>query len=82
MSAAAAVTVYTRVGCHLCDEMLADLQSWIVAGRVLVSIVDVDSSPQLANRYGELVPVLTGDGREICHYFLDPQCLNRYLDGI
>ncbi len=74
--------VYSRAGCHLCDEMLADLQSWIAAGRIHVTIVDVDSSPQLKSLYGERVPVLAGDGQEICHYFLDPHRLNRYLDGI
>ncbi len=33
--------------------------------------VDVDSDPDLANRYGPLVPVLAMDGTEVCHYFLD-----------
>ena len=82
MSAATALTVYSRVGCHLCEEMLEDLRSWIAVGRIRVSVVDVDSSPQLRDRYGERVPVLIGDGEEICHYFLDPQRLNRYLDKI
>jgi thioredoxin reductase (NADPH) len=60
--------------------MLAELQSWISDGRIAVSIVDVDSMPQLVERYGERVPVLEGDGQEICHYFLDPQRLGRYLE--
>ncbi len=74
------LTLYTRVGCHLCEEMLAELQFWVSEGRFVLSIVDVDSTPQLAKRYGEWVPVLEGEGEEICHYFLDPQSLNRYLD--
>ncbi len=74
------LTLYTRIGCHLCEEMLAELQSRVSEGRFVLSIVDVDSTPQLAKRYGERVPVLEGDGDEICHYFLDPQSLSRYLD--
>ncbi len=74
------LTFYTRAGCHLCEEMLAELQSWVSAGRFVLSIVDVDSTPQLAGRYGERVPVLEGDGEEICRYVLDPQILSRYLD--
>ncbi len=74
------LTLYSRAGCHLCEEMLAELQPWISEGRIAVSIVDVDSMPQLVERYGERVPVLEGDGQEICHYFLDPQRLSRYLE--
>ncbi len=74
------LTLYTRDGCHLCEEMLAELEFWISEGRVVLSIVDVDSAPQLAERYGEWVPVLEGDGEEICHYFLDLDRLSRYLD--
>jgi len=33
--------------------------------------VDVDADPALVARYDELVPVLTCEGRELCHYFLD-----------
>ena len=60
--------------------MLADLQSWVAAGRMLVSVVDVDSSPQLTNRCGERMSLLAGDEKDICHYFLGPQRLNRYLN--
>ena len=76
----ARLTLYTRAGCHLCEEMLAELQAWISEGRIELSMVDVDSTPNLARRYGEWVPVLEGNGEEICRYFLDPERLNRYLD--
>ncbi len=76
----ARLTLYTRAGCHLCEEMLAGLQAWISEGRIELSMVDVDSTPNLARRYGEWVPVLEGNGEEICRYFLDPERLNRYLD--
>jgi thioredoxin reductase (NADPH) len=38
--------------------------------------VDVDSSAELASRYGERVPVLTdAAGAELCHARLDPALL-------
>ena len=57
------VTLYTRPGCHLCEE----LERLVRAQRLGVELdwtrVDVDSSPDLAQRYGERIPVLTIGGR-------------------
>jgi hypothetical protein len=40
--------------------------------------VDVDSSAELKERYGRLVPVLTdGDGKELCRYRLDEAALRQ-----
>jgi glutaredoxin len=60
----ARVTVYTRVGCHLCEVAEADVgricgelgESW--------SAVDVDADPALRAEYGDQVPVILVDGRE------------------
>jgi len=43
--------------------------------------VDVDSESGLQQRFGTLVPVLAGDDRIICHYYLDPVALDSYLTG-
>ena len=44
-------------------------------------IVDVDADPALEARYDTLVPVLTLDGAEICHYVLDRARLDAALIG-
>jgi hypothetical protein len=44
--------------------------------------VDVDSQPELQQQYGTLVPVLLGDDRIICNYYLDPTALQRFLTGV
>ena len=36
-----------------------------------VSVVDVDSDPELTRRFGIKVPVLLLDGSVICHYTLN-----------
>jgi thioredoxin reductase (NADPH) len=47
-----------------------------------VTVLDVDSDPQLEARYDELVPVLLHGESEICHYFLDEAKTREYLAGI
>jgi thioredoxin reductase (NADPH) len=47
-----------------------------------VTILDVDSEPQLEARYDELVPVLLHGESKICHYFLDEAKTREYLAGI
>ncbi len=71
-------TVYLREGCSLCDAMLDELEPY--RARMTIVTIDVDSSPELVVRYGSKVPVLVDpQGEEVCHYFLDPEILERSL---
>ena len=46
-------------------------------------VVDVDADPALEAKYDELVPVLVdGEGRELCHYFLDAAKVREYLNSL
>ena len=72
------VTLYTRVGCHLCEQaerVLAD----VVAGRAEIELVDIDADPSLTERYTVRVPVVAVDGVEIAEYELDPRMLDAAL---
>jgi len=44
--------------------------------------VDIDRDPDLAGRYGTRVPVLVGDGRELCYYFLDEDLLRSHCQRV
>lgn len=68
-----------RPGCHLCDDMIAVLRPFLNAGRFTLTLVDVDSDPALAARYGLLIPVLLDGDLEIAHYTLSPEVLEAYL---
>ena len=73
------LTLYGRLGCHLCEDMHNDL---LVLQKQLgfeLQIIDVDSDPVLVEKYGTRVPVLASDKGEICHYFLDKQALLQYF---
>jgi hypothetical protein len=76
------LTVYGRTYCHLCDDMIAGLRELQARFAFDLDVVDVNSDPALEARYGELVPVLVGDGGELCHYHLDVAKVNDYLGKI
>lgn len=57
------VVLYTRAGCHLCDDAREELERAGRRYRLVVQVVDVDSDPELVRSYGLEVPVVTIDGR-------------------
>ncbi len=79
MHSAPLLTVYERSGCHLCDDMVSTLSEWQEEFEFRIERVDVDTSPELAARYGTRVPVLVYGTIEICHHFLDLDALHRAL---
>lgn len=73
------LTVYSRTGCHLCDEMIADLRGMQASHRFELEIIDIDGVPGLEERYGERVPLLACRGRELCQYVLDRAAVTALL---
>ena len=70
-------TLYTRKGCHLCDEACAVLEEHGVA----VTSRDIDEDPQLRLRYDTCVPVVVIDGKERFRGRVDWILLRRLLEG-
>ena len=54
------VTIYTRVGCCLCDEARELLERY----GLRPEMIDIDADPQLRERYTTCVPVVVIDGKE------------------
>jgi len=74
------LVVISREGCGLCEDMLHALAELERAQSIPpVSVVDVDSDPELARRFGIQVPVLLFDGSVICHYTLNSNELLRLV---
>ena len=80
--ATARLTLYGRIYCHLCDEMLAALGPLRDELGFAVDVVDVDSDAALEQRFGTLVPVLMHAGTELCHYRLEVGKIRAYLAEI
>ena len=74
-SAASEVVVYTRQGCHLCDDAVELLRRHGQSPR----LVDIDADDQLAARYNECVPVVVIDGRVRFRGRVDERLLRRLL---
>jgi len=75
------VTMYYRHGCHLCEDMLLHLHELQKTEQFEVETVDIDTNSNLQKRFGTLIPVLEGDGSELCHYYLDEVALRGYLSS-
>jgi glutaredoxin len=56
------VVMYTRSGCHLCETAWRQLEAARERWGFDLRMVDVDSEPELAAKYGNEVPVVTVDG--------------------
>lgn len=55
------ILLYTRRGCHLCEEA----EDMLAAAGVPAAHLDVDAVPEAAARYGLRVPVLEIDGEAV-----------------
>ena len=78
------LTLYHRIGCHLCDDMrdaLHEFQREYDFGQrgFRLQEIDIDADPDLRARYGLLIPVLCLDEQEICHFHLNPAALKQAL---
>lgn len=73
------LTVLSRDYCHLCEELLAGLRQFQGRYDFAIEVIDVDSRPELEERWGELVPVVLDGDREICHHFLDVDAVDARL---
>ncbi len=74
--------LYQRTGCHLCEDMLQQLERLRLEIPFRLELVDVDADPGHREDYGARIPVLeTEQGQEISEYFLDEQGVRDYLSG-
>jgi glutaredoxin len=74
--------LYTRRDCCLCDTMKAVVEDASRKFPTSLSVVDVDSRPELAAAFGEEVPVLFIDGIKFAKYRADPRRLRDKLATI
>lgn len=60
----ARVTLYTRPGCHLCDEAKQAILAANCRDSYTLQEVNIDLDPALARRYGWDIPVVLINGVE------------------
>lgn len=59
------ITLYTRPGCHLCEQAQEIVTAAIRGQATSVHTVNIDADPVLASRYGEYIPVVALDGNVV-----------------
>jgi glutaredoxin len=77
------VTLYSRPGCHLCDEARAEI---LAIRRALPAFdlreVDIETDERLLRTYLERIPVVEVDGEIVSELVFDSPRLRGKLDNL
>jgi glutaredoxin len=66
------ITIYSRHGCHLCDDAFNILESMREELNFEINVVNIDEDPELVKLYSDQVPVIHIDGIHHDFYKVDP----------
>jgi glutaredoxin len=66
------VTIYSRQGCHLCDDAINTLESLREELNFEIEVINIDIDPELIKLYSDQVPVIHIDGEHHDFYKVDP----------
>jgi glutaredoxin len=66
------VTIYSRLGCHLCDDAHNVLESMHEELNFKIEIINIDEDAELIKLYSDQVPVIHIDGLHHDFYKVDP----------
>jgi len=81
MDKRARVILYSKPGCHLCDEMKAEMAKASCSGLYELEEINIESDPQLFARYRNDIPVLSINGVEAFKHRLTASDFRDYLNS-
>ena len=67
------VIIYSRPGCHLCDEAKAAIQNAGCINEFTLEEINIESDGDLLRKYKYDIPVITIDGLEVFIHRLTPE---------
>jgi len=73
------ITLYTRGGCHLCDQAKSQILSLLSEFGATLREVDIDDDTLIHDRYTNDVPVIFLGSQMIAQHRLDPARLRHLL---
>jgi len=76
-----ALTLYSRPGCHLCDEMKTVINRVAQSTPLHLEEINISSRADLEERYGLEIPVLFVAGKKAAKYRIGEAELRRLLVG-
>jgi glutaredoxin len=74
------VTLYTRPGCHLCEEAKAALAPLLREFSALLREVNIEEDAVLEERYGLDIPVIYIGARKAAKHRVDVEQFRRQLE--
>jgi glutaredoxin len=74
------VTLYSRPGCHLCDEAKAIIKPLLTEFGATLREVNIDEHPEIAERYSSDIPVIFLGAHKAVKHRVDPQQFRRQLE--
>jgi thiol-disulfide isomerase/thioredoxin len=76
-----AITIYTRPGCHLCDQMKETVGRVVKQTRTAARIdeINIAEDPALEALYGLEIPVLLVNGKKAAKYRISEMDFARVL---
>jgi len=66
------VIIYSRPGCHLCDDAKAAIMSAACNDQFVLDEINIESDDELLSKYRYDIPVITIDGVEYFMHRVDP----------
>jgi glutaredoxin len=79
------LTIYSKPGCHLCDEMKSVVHRVVAqhtnAHDISVDEIDISTDRDLLDRYGLEIPVLLIDGKKTAKYRVSEEELTQMIGG-
>lgn len=77
----AQLSLYTRHGCHLCEDMEQAVSELATELNFETKIIPINNNAALEQDYGHRVPVLMMGQTVICEYYLDKAALIDAVSG-
>ena len=75
------MTLYTKPGCHLCDDARPVVSRVCAESGVGWEEIDISTDAELMRRFGEEIPVVYVDGHQHDFWRIDADRLRRALRG-
>jgi glutaredoxin len=75
----ATVVIYSRPGCHLCEEAKAAIRSAGCSDEFELREVNIDEEPGTPERYQYDIPVVSINGIKVFKHKVDPKEFKRKL---
>ena len=74
------ITLYTRPGCHLCEEAKAAIEPLVAEFGARLREVNIDEDRDLTDRYGWDIPVLFVGTRKVAKHRVNLEQFRRCLE--